>query len=176
MSVIETAGKVFNWVGRGLWVLSGAILLFSIASVIADVLLRLLPAGPALPWVVEINEYLLFALTFFSSVWCLREGGHIRVDFIHGLFSERTRNLLTAITNSLGAAACLVFSFYGGYATWYSFVRGTHLFKFLKVPKFFFTLVICICAFMLAIEFMRQAWESWVAFYRASASSAGGEK
>jgi TRAP-type C4-dicarboxylate transport system permease small subunit len=173
MSSIQTAGKVFNWIGIGLWVLSGAILLFAIASVIADVVLRLLPIGHALPWVVEVNEYLLFALTFFSSVWCLRKRGHIRIDFIHGLFREQIRALLTSITNLLGAVACLVFSFYGGYATWYSFVQDTHLFKFLKVPKFYFTLVICLCAFMLAAEFLRQAWENWVAFNRTSASGAG---
>jgi C4-dicarboxylate transporter DctQ subunit len=174
MSFLRAAGRVFSWISVGLWVLSGAILLFSIASVIADVVLRLILTQFSLPWVVEVNEYLLFALTFFSSVWCLRRGGHIRIDFIYELFNERIRSLLSAITNLLGAATCFVFSFYGGYATWYSFVRGTHLFKFLKIPKYAFTLVICVCSFMLAVEFLRQAWEQRKTFYPPADSRAAG--
>ncbi len=80
MSFLRSAGKAFDWIGVGLWALSGAIMLFSIASVIADVVLRLLFTRFSIPWVVEVNEYLLFALTFFSSVWCLRKGGHIRIE------------------------------------------------------------------------------------------------
>ena len=169
MSFLRAAGKLFDWLGLGLWVISGAILLFSIASVIADVVLRLFLSSFSLPWTVEVNEYLLFVLTFFSSIWCLRRNGHIRIDFIFELFSQRIRTQLSVITNLLGALACLVFSFYGGYATWYSFVRGTHLFKFLKVPKYAFTLVICVCAFMLAVEFLRQAMAGWKNFTQAAA-------
>ena len=172
MSFLQAAGKVFERIGLGLWVLSGAILLFSIASVVTDVILRIFFTRLSLPWVVEVNEYFLFAITFFSSVWCLRRGGHIRIDFIYELFSERTKELLSAITSYLGAVACIAFCFYGGYATWYSFVRGTHLFKFLKVPKYAFTLVICICAFLLAFEFMCQARDRWKAFRPAGNSRA----
>ena len=170
MSFLRVVSKIFDWLGSGLWVLSGAILLFSIASVITDIVLRLFLPSFSLPWVVEVNEYLLFALTFFSSVWCLRKGGHIKIDFIYELFSERIRALLSAITNLLGAVACFTLSFYGGYATWYSFVHGTHLFKFLKVPKYAFTLVICVCAFLLAAEFLRQALECWKNFRPAADS------
>jgi C4-dicarboxylate transporter DctQ subunit len=170
MSFLRLAGKAFDWIGAGLWVLSGAIMLFSIASVITDVIFRLLFKRFSLPWVVEVNEYLLFALTFFSSVWCLRKGGHIRIDFVYDLFSERTREVLSTITNIVGAAACFAFSFYGGYATWYSFDRGTHLFKFLKLPKYAFTLVICVCAFLLAVEFLRQVWDRWESFRSAGHS------
>ena len=170
MSFLKSFSKTVDWIGSGLWVVSGAILLFSIASVITDVVLRLFLSNFSLPWVVEVNEYLLFALTFFSSVWCLRKGGHVKIDFIYELFKERIRALLSAITNLLGAAACLVFSFYGGYATWYSFIHGTHLFKFLKVPKFAFTIVICACSFLLAIEFMRLASDRWKD-YRSAARS-----
>ena len=174
MSFLRSTGKVFDWIGAGLWALSGAIMLFSIASVIADVALRLLFTRFSLTWVVEVNEYLLFALTFFSSVWCLRKGGHIRIDFIYDLFSEKTREVLSTITSIVSAAACFAFSFYGGYATWYSFVHGTHLFKFLKLPKYAFTLVICVCAFLLAVEFLRQAWDRWTGFRAAGDSQAEG--
>lgn len=174
MTFLRGAGKAFDWIGTGLWILSGAILLFSIISVIADVALRLFSTRFSLPWVVEVNEYLLFGMTFFSSVWCLRKGSHIRIDFIYELFSHRTRELLSTITSTLGAVACLVFSFYGGFATWYSFVHGTHLFKFLKVPKYAFTLVICMCAFLLALEFLRQAGKRWKAFRTAADSRAEG--
>ena len=173
MGILKAAGKAFDRIGAGLWALSGAILLFSIASVIVDVVFRLLFRRFSLPWVVEVNEYLLFALTFFSSIWCLRKGGHIRIDFIYDLFSRGTQAVLSTITSILGSAACLVFSFYGGYATWYSYERGTHLFKFLKVPKYAFTLVICVCAFLLAVEFMRQAHDQWRRFRSGSPTIEG---
>ncbi|MFP4037852.1 MAG: TRAP transporter small permease [Desulfobacteraceae bacterium] len=172
MRFLQSAEKVFDRIGAAFWVLSGAILLFSITSVIVDVVFRLLYKQFSLPWVVEVNEYLLFALTFLSSVWCLRRGGHIRIDFIYELFSQRKQAFLSTMTSVMGAAACLLFSVYGGYATWFSYVKGTHFFKFLKVPKYAFTLVICICAFMLAVEFVLLARKEWTAF-RAMKESSG---
>ena len=170
----KIARAVFDKIILGFWILAGAMLLFTICSVILDVLLRMAIRTVSLPWVVEVNEYVLFSLTFFAAVWCLRIKGHIRIDFIFNLFSQKTQNLLSTCTSALASLACLAFSYYGGFAGWFSFQRGTHLFKFLKVPKYYFALVICVCSFLLAIEFMRQArtnYKTWKALTKAENQS-----
>lgn len=157
----RSAGALFDKIILGFWVAAGGMLLFTICSVIVDVLLRIAIRTVSLPWVVEVNEYVLFGMTFFASAWCLRVRGHIKIDFIFNLFSQKTQNLLSTCTALFASLACLVFSYYGCFASWYSFQRGTHLFKFLKVPKYYFATVICICSLLLAIEFMRQAYMNY---------------
>jgi TRAP-type mannitol/chloroaromatic compound transport system permease small subunit len=157
MSGKNRTGAVYDRIILGFWVAAGGMLLFTICSVIVDVLLRVAIRTVSLPWVVEVNEYVLFGITFFASAWCLRIRGHIKIDFIFNRFSRKTQTLLNTGTAAFASLACLVFSYYGGFAGWYSFQRGTHLFKFLKVPKYCFATVICICSLLLAIEFMRQA-------------------
>ena len=148
---------VFDRFVLALWVVAGVMLLFAICSVILDVILRMTFPRVSMPWIVEVNEYVLFGMTFFASAWCLRVGGHVKVDFILNAFKPPTQHLLGAITSGLASLACIVFGYYGGVATLYSYQKGTHIFKFLKVPKYCFSSVICVCSFILAVEFVKQA-------------------
>ena len=162
MGVFRVVGNFIDRVSFGFWVLAGGLLLFAIGSVVIDVVLRMLFSSVALPWVVEINEYCMVGITFFASVWCLKIGSHVRVDFISSFFKPSVQNLLNTISSALASLGCLIFAYYGGVATLFSYQRGTHIFKFLKVPKYSFSFIICVCALLLAIEFARQA----CAFYQ----------
>ena len=158
MSVFKTVGALIDKIAFGFWVAAGGLLLFTICSVVVDVVLRMLFSSVALPWVVEVNEYCLFGITFFASVWCLRVGSHVRVDFISSFFKPSVQSLLNTGSSALASLGCFIFAYYGGVATLFSYERGTHIFKFLKVPKYYFSFVICICSLLLAIEFARQTY------------------
>lgn len=165
MHVKKTA-DLFDKLIKGLWVLSGAMLLFCVFSITTDVILRTVSSGISLPWVVEVNEYALFGITFFASAWCLKTDGHIRIDFIYGLFSERSQTLLSFLSSILSSITCLVFGYCALLASLSSYEQGSRLFKYLRVPKYVFTLVICLGSVLLTVEFLRQAyrcfrrWES----------------
>jgi TRAP-type C4-dicarboxylate transport system permease small subunit len=158
MSLFKTVGALIDKIGFGFWVAAGGLLLFTICSVVVDVVLRMLFSNVALPWVVEVNEYCLFGITFLASVWCLKVGSHVRVDFISSFFKPSSQNLLNTGSSALASLGCFIFAYYGGVATLFSYERGTHIFKFLKVPKYYFAFVISVCSLLLAIEFARQTY------------------
>jgi len=157
MRALEKLHTAFDRIIFLLWIVAGILLLFTICSVILDVILRMTFPRVAMPWVVEVNEYVLFGMTFFASAWCLRIAGHIRVDFIFNAFKPPVQHLISAMTSGFASLSCLVFSYYGAVATLYSYQKGTHIFKFLKVPKYCFSSVLCLCSFFLAVEFIKQA-------------------
>lgn len=164
MSVFKTTAVFIDKIAFVFWIAAGALLLFTIFSVALDVILRIFFSKVALPWVVEVNEYCLFAITFLASVWCLKIGGHVRIDFISSFFKPSLQNVLNTISSALASIACFVYAYYGGVATLYSYERGTHIFKFLKVPKYYFSFIICLCSVCLAIEFAKQTYgyyHSW---------------
>lgn len=50
-------------------------------------------------FVEEFTAYGLVLIVSFSLAYTLRTGGHIKIDIVTKLLSERTRSILTAITN-----------------------------------------------------------------------------
>jgi len=158
MNGLKKVGAIFDKITGGLWFVAGLFLLFIMLSVIADVILRNV-SDISLTWVVEVNEYMLFTLTFFGVAWCLKIGGHVRIDFISNLFKHRAHVMLSMFTSVLGVMMCLVYAYYAGQATWFSIERDTHLVKILKVPKYTFTSIMCVCVLLLAIEFLRRSYK-----------------
>lgn len=158
MNGLKKAGAIFDNITGGLWFAAGIFLLFIMLSVIADVILRGV-SDISLTWVMEVSEYMLFALTFFGVAWCLKIGGHVRIDFIFNMLKQRAQVILGTVTSVLGTMMCLAYAYYAGQATWLSIERGTHLIKFLKVPKYTFSSIMCVCALLLTIEFMRLSYK-----------------
>jgi len=158
MNGLKKAGAIFDNVIGGLWFVAGLLLLFIMSSVIADVILRGV-SDISLTWVMEISEYMLFAITFFGVAWCLKIGGHVRIDFIFNMLKQRPQVMLSMITSALGVMMCLAYAYYAGQATWLSIERGTSLVKILKVPKYTFSSIMCVCALLLTIEFLRQSYK-----------------
>lgn len=67
--------------------------------------------GVSLPWSEEFARVLLIMLVYFSAIGLTRRDGHIRVEFIVGLFGQRAQRMLGWFADFL----CLVFSLS---ATW----------------------------------------------------------
>ena len=68
-------------------------------------------SGVSLPWSEEFSRVLLIMLVYFSAIGLTRRDGHIRVEFVVGLFGERTQRRLGWFADFL----CLLFSLT---ATW----------------------------------------------------------
>jgi C4-dicarboxylate transporter, DctQ subunit len=162
--LLHQLGKGLDRLVSGLWIAAGIMLVFCISSVTLDVVLRTVFRQLSFPWVVELNEYALFGITFFAATWCVRIGAHVRVDFVMGQFKRRTQALMSFFSAVLCSVSCLVFTVCAATASWASFMQGSRLFKYLRVPKYAFTIVICVCSMLLTIEFINLArleWKRW---------------
>lgn len=174
MSNLQQWSSRFDRIIEVLWILSGGLLVFTTFSVIIDVLLRSLFKGISLPWTIEVSEYILFGITFLGATGCLNIEGHIRVDVVFNLMSENTQMLVSFLNSILGALTCIVLSFYSGIAAVESLQRGTQLFKVLKVPKYYFASVMCLCSLLIMITFLRQA-HRYFRMWKGSGSLKEGE-
>ena len=55
---------------------------------------------------VELTEFMLVILIFFSLAWTEAKNGHVRVDLVMGQFSNRTRAVVDMVTQLAGSMLC----------------------------------------------------------------------
>jgi TRAP-type C4-dicarboxylate transport system permease small subunit len=121
----------------------------------ADVGLRALRWG-ALPWVIDVSEYILFLGTFLGAPWVLQLGGHVYVDvFVSSLSPGLGRRLGQAV-DALGAAVCVLLGWFGWVAVAEAWNARTMQYKALTVPEWPFRAVFTLCMVLLALEFLRR--------------------
>lgn len=136
---------------------AAAILVFMMLAVSVDVLMRYFFGRP-LGWTTEISEYSLLYITFLGAAWVLREDGHVSVDLLPDMLSERRRVLLDVFTSLLGTTACLLLTIYGSLVTYNVFVRGIKSITLLGFPMALVHGVIPFGSLFLTIEFARRTW------------------
>jgi TRAP-type C4-dicarboxylate transport system permease small subunit len=153
MNQFEKLETAFNKFIQGLWSLCGIFLFFITFSVIVDVILRSTTRF-SLSWIVEINEYMLFLITFLGAAWCLKTEGHVKIDYIFDRLRPKIQVILNLVVSLVGGISCLIFAYYAWIATLLSIQRKTHLLKFLKVPKYYFTSIMFISTICLFILFL----------------------
>lgn len=129
-------------------------------SVCLEVVMRYGFNSPLI-FVVEIGEYALLYITFLGTAWALRNGGHVRVDIILGLFSQATRRVFGIIASGLGIMISLVFTIWGVLATWEKFVTGSYKVTVVEFPTWIVLIVIPFGSFFLGIRFLRNLVEYW---------------
>lgn len=81
MRVLTLFKKVINGFNFGAFLTSMILLLFMAISIFYGVMMRYIFNVP-IQWVVEINGYMLVAVTLLSMSYVLRIDGHIRVDIL----------------------------------------------------------------------------------------------
>lgn len=123
-------------------------------SVCLEVVMRYGFNSPLI-WVVEIGEYALLYITFLGTAWALRNGGHVRVDIILGLFSQRMRRIFGVISSSLGIIISLVLTIGGIYVTWDKFASSAYKPTVVEFPTWIVVIVIPIGSLFLGIRFLR---------------------
>lgn len=167
--------RIFDRVLDASAVLCGAIILFGLLSVCAEVVMRYLLRSP-LEWVVEINEYLLIYLTFLGAAWLLRDQGHVRVDVVVRMMSPNGKALVEVLACIVGTLICLIVVAYGSYVTWGLWLRHAISATVLEVPVAPVVAVVPLGALALMLEFCRRlakvmrAWRTgdWAAVEKMS--------
>jgi len=146
---------------------SAAMLLFLLVLLIgASVFSRKLFNEP-MAWTIEIGEYSLVLIVFLSLAWVLKEGGHIKVDFLFDRFKPRTKVLVEAISHGLGAITWLTIGFYAALNSVIQMQRNVFLIKTLSVPMWVMLVIISAGSLILGIQLIRAAFnyaKIWIAF------------
>ena len=118
------------------------ILFFMMGLTVIDVFMRKVFSN-AILGSVELTEYMLVILIFFSLAETEVAEGHVKVDLIMGRFGERAQALVDAITHGI----CVLLS---GMITWSSFAYAVRMkasgevSQDLWIPKYPFVYVVAV--------------------------------
>lgn len=115
-------------------------------------------------WAVDLTEYALLYVTFLGAAWVLRDGAHIRVEFLVERLGPRLQLALSTVISLVAAAVVAVLMWKGFEVTWVAYVRGQAMLKPWRVSRWLLMLPIALGSLLLMIEFLRQAWDSFQAW------------
>jgi len=147
---------IYNYVRDGLAVISGFLVVAMVLYVSASVFLRHTPYP--MGWGLEVAEYSLIILTFFSAGWLLKNRGHTRIDILLDLIKKpRTRSIIDGILYVFTAAITLFLMIFGVIVTWENYLSGTLQVKIYTFPKWMLCIIIPIGFFFLVIESLKMA-------------------
>jgi len=122
--------------------------------VTADVAVRFF-AGGTIKWMLEVSEYLLFAMTFLGAPWVLREGAHTAVDLLVEAMPPRGKRALAIAAFSIGLVTSGLIAWYGWLAASESWRAKTLIFKQVTFPEWWLLALIAFCGVLLVVEFVR---------------------
>jgi TRAP-type C4-dicarboxylate transport system permease small subunit len=148
---------IYNYVRDGLAAISGLLVVAMVLYVSASVFLRHTPYP--MGWGLEVAEYSLIILTFFSAGWLLKNRGHTRIDILLDLIKKpRTRAIVDGILYLITAAITLFLMIIGVIVTWENYWEGSLQVKIYTFPKWMLCAIIPIGLFFLVIESIKMAY------------------
>lgn len=153
--MVKKASNLLNRTEDVLAIIAGVLILFSMFSVILEVVTRYFWNISSV-WVQEYNEYILLYIPFLAGAWLLRLNGHVAVDIINNFSGRKLTYVLNVIIAVIGIIVMVILVYYGTLATVDSFVRNVKSTSALKTPQAYVYMIIPIGSFCLLLEFIRQ--------------------
>lgn len=150
----KTLDKVENYLA----VIAGVLMLFSLFSIMLEVVFRYL-FGSSFIWVQEYNEYLLLYIPFLSGAWLLRNNDHVVVNLIDNILEKRSSVILNAIVAILGAISMIIIVYYSTIVTLDILERGVTSTTVLRTPQMYVYIIIPIGSCVMLLEFIRQLFK-----------------
>jgi C4-dicarboxylate transporter DctQ subunit len=148
---------IYNFFRDGLAIISGFLVVAMVLYVSASVFLRHTPYP--MGWGLEVAEYSLIILTFFSAGWLLKNRGHTRIDIIIDLIKKpRARSIVDGILYVITAVISLFLMIFGVIVTWENYLSGTLQVKIYIFPKWMLCIIIPIGLFFVVIESVKMAY------------------
>lgn len=132
-------------------------------AVVYEVMARYFFRHPT-TWAVDLTEYTLLYITFLGAAWVLRDGAHIRVEFLIERLDPKHRLALDTIISLVAAGVVAVLMWQGVEVTWEAYVKGQAMLNPWRVPRWLLMLPIALGGLLLMIEFLGQAWGSFQAW------------
>jgi TRAP-type C4-dicarboxylate transport system permease small subunit len=105
----------------------------------------------AVPWILEVSEYVLPVATFLVAPWLLYRNEHVRLDVL-----VANRPWLNQVGNAIGLAVSAVLVVYGVRTILNSAQQGAMVFKSVVFPEWWLYTPVPLCFALLCIEFVRR--------------------
>lgn len=147
----------FDGIVVSLAVLAAALCVLLMLGVSINVVLRYFFDKPLLG-METVSEYFLLWLTFLGTAWVLKRGKHVRIDIAVNRLNPKTQAELNIILSIIGAVIFLFITWYGAIACWDYIQRGVWLPQILRPRKGIVWAIVPIGSFVLAIQFLRNAY------------------
>ena len=147
--------RVFDIVLEAMGALAAVLLGLVALGITTDILVRGFNIG-SLPWMIEVVEYALVAVTFLGAPWVLKHSAHVSVDILVENLPPGARRVLEIAANLIGVGVCSVIFYYGLKSTIELYRLDTKIFRILTIREWWlFALVPLSCAAMV-VEFLRR--------------------
>ena len=153
--LVERIFKGFDQFYTVLAWIAGALIAFSMASIVVDVLMRYIVGKPII-WVYYIAEYILLYSTFLAAAFVLRKSKHVRVDIVIRLLSRNTRIYLSLFTSLLGLFYCAVLGWYTWIDAYEALVAKSKFSTSLEMYQFPIKVIMPFGCLLLCLEWIRK--------------------
>jgi TRAP-type C4-dicarboxylate transport system permease small subunit len=149
-------GRAFDRVLDACAWLACALLVFQVASVTLDVVLRYF-LDISIGLITALNEWSLVFVAFLGAAWLEREGGHTSDDSILERLGPGAKKASAWASWVLGVMVCAVLVWYGAKVTWNNYSSQAYdFFKLREVPVFWIYLVIPLGCLLWLVQLLRK--------------------
>lgn len=154
--MLSNGGRAFDRLLDACAWLACALLVFQVASVTLDVVLRYF-FSLSYGWITALNEWSLVFIAFLGAAWLQREGGHTADDSMLDLFGPGAKRFSAWLSWLLGICVCAVLVWYGAKMAWHHYTTLTYdFFKLREVPVFWIYAVIPIGCLLWLVQLLRR--------------------
>ena len=151
---METINKVIDFCMKVLSLIAAIALGFLLLGICYSTLSRVAFNKP-LTNLVEYSTYSLVYVTFFGAPEILKKKGHINLDIITTMISEKANRVLSMVVNIAGALISAVITYYGALVAIDNFVNNIKIMDSMGTPQYLLTATIPIGMFFMTVQFIR---------------------
>ena len=152
---MSALGKAFDKLIYAMAFMGGVLLMFAMAIVCLDVIMRYLFNKP-LSWVLQVCEYILLYAPFMAAAWVLREDGHIKVDIILSLTRPGFQRFVHVLSSILGFVVMAIITYYGIEVVKELYLSGQPTLGSYRFPQYAITMAVPLGSLVFAIQFLRR--------------------
>lgn len=160
--ILDAIDSLSEWTGKAV-----SFLLLALALVIGyEVVMRYGFDDPTV-WVHEFSVMLFGTAMIISGAFTLRFNGHIAMDILYGMCSDRVRAILDVITFFLLTLPfLLVLTWFGGERAWRSLITLEHDSTQWAPPIYPFRIMLPIGAFLFLLQSLAKLVRDFVIIFR----------
>jgi len=120
-----------------------------------DLAMRFLHIG-AIPWMIEVEEYVLFIIPMLGAAYVMRMGRHVTVEIVPDALPPGAKHALNVLAQGISLLVCVALFWFSLTATFDTYDSGSVVFKTFTIPEWIPLALIPPGMAMLAIECLRR--------------------
>ncbi|RFU71471.1 TRAP transporter small permease [Peribacillus saganii] len=145
--------KTIGWIEKVFIIIASILLIAMVAIICLSVFGRFLFNNP-FAWSVEISEYMMVFITFFTASWILKNDGHVKLEIFVSKLNKSVQMYALIIAAVVGAIACSLLAWFSFNITINYFQRDIVLLKIIDMPHFIVIAPIFLGSLVMALRYI----------------------